>query len=90
MTRDKERAAEKVLKGIDATKTAVGGKCGGCGYEAEDNEFFKCEECGAPICTYCHNMTNDCGYICRACIEKMGLTADDLMFEEDAAGRPFF
>ncbi len=90
MKDEQEDAADKLIKRLSGLHEATGGKCKGCGYQADDNECFECEECGAPICTYCHNMTNDCSFICRECIKSLGLTKDDVQFEVDGAGRPFF
>jgi hypothetical protein len=77
----------KRLQNLDDTK---GRKCEGCGCESDDIEFFNCEFCGGPICTLCYNMTNDCSFICRSCIQMRGLTIDDVQFSEDGAGRSFF
>ncbi|MBN2229242.1 MAG: hypothetical protein JW779_06570 [Candidatus Thorarchaeota archaeon] len=90
MKEDDEDPANKLIKRLTEIHDEIGGKCEGCGYEAPDSEFFNCEFCGAPICTYCHNMTEDCSFICRDCIKKKGLTADDVQFTEDGAGRSFF
>jgi hypothetical protein len=87
---DQKESTQKLLKNFEKIENSKGGKCSGCGYEASDNDLFKCEFCGASICTYCHNMTDDFEFICRACIKKKGLTSADLQFEEDGAGRPFF
>ncbi|TFG27898.1 hypothetical protein EU527_18015 [Candidatus Thorarchaeota archaeon] len=90
MKDEREDASDKIIKRLSELHEASGGTCKGCGYQADDNECFECEECGAPICTYCHNMTNDYTFICRACIESKGLTVDDVQFDTDGAGRPFF
>lgn len=88
---DKDReVAERILGGMAEQRSKTGGACRGCGFEAADNDLFECEECGSPVCTYCHNMTMDGGMICRACIKAQGLTPDDVMFEEDGQGRSFF
>jgi hypothetical protein len=87
---EKEDVVDSLVKRLSDLDEAIGGKCPGCGYESPDNEIFTCECCGAPVCTYCHNMTNDCTIICRSCIESNGLTNDDVQYEEDGAGRPFF
>lgn len=90
MPDEKRDAAEKILDGIGDQRSKSGGTCRGCDYEAADSDFFECEACGAPICTYCHNMTLDGDLICRDCVKAQDLTPDDVMFEEDGQGRPFF
>ncbi|TFG09640.1 hypothetical protein EU538_04320 [Candidatus Thorarchaeota archaeon] len=90
MPEEKKKAADKLLEEMKNLEDARGGKCPGCGYESTDADFFECEFCGRPICTYCHNMTNDFEFICGECISSQELTADDVQFEVDGAGRPFF
>jgi len=90
MKDEHENTTDKLIKRLSDLEDETGGICKGCGYQADDNECFECEECGAPICSYCYNMTNDCTFICRECIRSKGLTVADVQFEVDGAGRLFF
>ncbi|TFF91810.1 hypothetical protein EU545_02840 [Candidatus Thorarchaeota archaeon] len=90
MPDDEREVAKKVLGNLEKLERGRGGKCQGCGHESADADFFECEFCGKPLCTYCHNMTNDFEFICRECIKARNMTAADVQFESDGAGRPFF
>lgn len=86
----KESIVDKILANMQRFEVSQGEKCEGCGYAKKGADLFKCEYCGGPICDYCHNVTIDCKFICRKCINEKKLTINDVLLEEDGAGRPFF
>jgi hypothetical protein len=82
MPDDMRDVAEKLFKNTEKTGSERMGNCKNpaCGFEAPDNTLFKCEFCGADICSECSDITDDFEYICRDCINAKGLTSEDLQF----------
>jgi len=87
MPDDTRDVAEKLLENVEKTQRERMRKCKNpaCGFEAPDNVLFKCNFCGADICSECHNRTNDFDAICRDCIKAKGLTSADLQLPLDDA-----
>ena len=85
MLDDAKDVAENLLKNTEKMQRERMGKCKNpaWGLEAPDNVLFKCDFCGADICSECHNRTNDFDAICRDCIKAKGLTSADLQLSLD-------